>query len=158
MPPEEDPLTVSHTTDIVLSHGLTRSAYEEKLLGLHWETYLPNSRDFCCSAETRHILGGWTTAVRELIPTDTLLKKSVLALCLTTVARRDGLVWMAEQGLSAYISGLQEMAVALQVPSRARSDALLCAAKMFSLYEVCGPSIPRDLSTNHPVIIRQYTA
>jgi len=121
-----------------------RSAYEEKLLGLHWETYLPNGRDFCCSAGVRHILGGWTTAVRELLVADALLKKSVLALCLTTVARRDGAAWMAEQGLSAYVSGLQEMAVALQqVPSRARSDALVCAAKMFSLYEVCMPSIPR---------------
>ncbi|KAK0724087.1 hypothetical protein B0H67DRAFT_679798 [Lasiosphaeris hirsuta] len=134
-PPKGAPLTVGHTTEIVLSHGLMRSAYEEKLLGLHWETYLPNGRDFCCSAEICRILGGWTTVVRELIATDTLLKKSVLALCLTTVARRDGVVWMAEQGLSAYISGLQEMAAALQVPSRARSDALLCAAKMFSLYE-----------------------
>ncbi|KAK3360595.1 hypothetical protein B0T25DRAFT_535978 [Lasiosphaeria hispida] len=143
-PPKGGPSTVVHTADIVLSHELTRSAYEEKLLGLHWETYLPNGCDFCCSSEVRHILGGWTTAVRELLVTDALLKKSVLALCLTTVARRDGVVWMAEQGLSAYVSGLQEMAVALQVPSRARSDALLCAVKMFSLYEAIHGADRRD--------------
>jgi hypothetical protein len=48
-----------------------------------------------------------------------------------------GVAWMAQEGLNAYVSGLQEMAVALQVPSRAWSDAILCAAKMFS-FEVCG--------------------
>jgi hypothetical protein len=81
-------MSVTPSADIVLARGLTRSAYEENILGMHWETYLPNGRDFGCSAEVRHILGGWTTTIRELPPTDAVLKKSVSALCLTTVARR----------------------------------------------------------------------
>ena len=126
-------------TDIALPNELARSAYEQKYLGMYWEVYLPNGRTFPCADEVRHTLGGWTTPILELYQTEDVLKKSVLALCLSTVGRRDGQDWVAEEGLKLHVGALKEMTIAMRDPSRTRGDALFCAAKMFSLYEV-GPA------------------
>jgi hypothetical protein len=85
------------------------------------------------------ILGGWTNTIQELYPTDNTLKKAVLALCLASSGRAEGMQWMTEEGLRIYVSALQEMKVALKRQSKAKQDAILTTARVFSLHEVSPP-------------------
>lgn len=81
---------------VVLPNTLTCSAYEDRVLGLFWSSYLPNGQ--ALSSETvQDTLAGWTNAVRELYPTDDILKKTVLAMCLTSNGRHEGQKWMVEE-------------------------------------------------------------
>lgn len=121
--------------DIALPDSLARSAYEDKYLGMFWESYLPGSR--ALSAESvRSTLGGWTNTIQDLYLTENVLRKALLAISLGTVGRRYGEKWMTEQALVLYVAALQDMSTALTVPSKAKGDALLTASKLFSLYEV----------------------
>lgn len=120
---------------ISLLDSLAHSAYENKYLGLFWEAYLPGSKALP-SGELKGVLGGWTEAIPDLYLSDDVLRKALLAMCLGTIGRRDCKKWMAEQGLKLYVEALQDMSAALSRPAKARSNALLTASKMFSMYEV----------------------
>lgn len=120
---------------VVLCDTLTRSAYESKYLGLFWSTYLPNGRALS-AASAQDALGGWTNTILALYPTCNMLKKTLLALCLTARGKLDDKKWMQEQGLRLYVNVLQDMAEALQNPPGQNSDAVLTTTKLFSLYEV----------------------
>ncbi|KAH8670100.1 hypothetical protein BGZ60DRAFT_375305 [Tricladium varicosporioides] len=121
---------------VLLPAALSHSAYEDKYIGLYWDTYLPSRQLLSrCKDSDRICLGGWTTTVQDLYVTSPVLRKALLALCLSTISRRDGQQWMAEEGLKFYVSALQGMSGALKVPANAKNDALLLANKLFSLYE-----------------------
>ena len=118
-----------------LSEALVRSADEERYLGQFWSAYLPNGRALP-SDTTWDALEGWSNTIQALYPTDGVLKKTVLAMSLSSCGRDEGNKELKERGLRLYSSALQDMAVALRTPSKARSDSILTASKLFSLYEV----------------------
>lgn len=122
-------------TTITLPDELARTAYEDKYIGLYWEAYLPNGRALPAD-QTRLVLGSWSSATRDLYAADDTLRKSVLAMSFATLSKREGEKWMSEKSLKYYIEALQETAVALKIPSKAKSDELLSATRLFSLYEV----------------------
>jgi hypothetical protein len=133
--------TVSYkhaTTTITLPDTLARSASESRFIGNFWSAYLPNGRALSSGA-LQDTLGGWTNTIQELYPTDNTLKKAVLALCLASSGRAEGMQWMTEEGLRIYVSALQEMKVALKRQSKAKQDAILTTARVFSLHEVSPP-------------------
>lgn len=125
----------STLSTVALPASLAHSAYEERCLGLFWSAYLPNGRALSSNA-VQDTLGGWSNTIRDLYSTDVMLKKAVLALCLATAGKLEGVRWMSEEGLTLYISALQDMSVALKKRSKANGDSILTAAKLFSLYEV----------------------
>lgn len=123
------------TTSVALPNTLAQSAYETKYVGLFWETYLPGS--WALSASTvQGQLEGWVKVVGELYVSNVILKKALLAICLRMAARNSGEKWMGEKGFELYADALKQMSVALSVPSRAKSNELFAASKIFSLYEV----------------------
>ena len=121
-----------------LSNTLVRSADEERYLGHFWSAYLPNGRALSADA-VQESLGSWTNTVQKLYSTDDTLKRTLLAMCLSSYGKQQGKKWIKEQGFRLYSAALQDMAVALKVPSRAKSDSILTASKLFSLYEVSSP-------------------
>ena len=122
--------------DVILPATLARTAYEDRYLGMYWEVYLPGGR--AVSGEAVFELEGWSNTIQVLYPRDGLLRKALLAMSMRTLGRLNGEIWMQEEGLNFYIAALQDMSVALSVPSKTRrADALLTASKLFSHYEVC---------------------
>jgi hypothetical protein len=121
---------------IALPDNLARSACEDRYLGLFWSAYLPNGQ--AQSSDAVHdTLGGWANTIQTLYPTDNILKKVVLAICLAHSGRLEGMNWMSEEGLRLYFSALRDMAVALKKRSTTEKDSILTAARLFSQYEVC---------------------
>jgi hypothetical protein len=120
---------------ITLPDKLTQSAYESRYLGFFWLSYLPNGQALLSDA-AQDSLGGWSNTIQALYPSSDILKKTLLALCLTSTGKLDGNKWMVQQGLGMYVGAMQDMSVALRKPSSALSDAILTTAKLFSLYEV----------------------
>lgn len=120
---------------ITLPDKLTQSAYESRYLGLFWSSYLPNGQALLSDA-AQESLGGWSNTIQALYPSSNILKKTLLALCLTSTGMLDGKKWMLQQGLGMYAGAMHDMSMALQRPSSAHNDAILTTAKLFSLYEV----------------------
>ncbi|CRG86047.1 hypothetical protein PISL3812_03050 [Talaromyces islandicus] len=124
----------AETTTITLPDTLARSASESRLVGNFWSAYLPNGRKLSSGA-VQDTLGGWTNTIQELYNTDDTLKKAVLALCLASSGRIEGVQWMSKEALRVYVSALQEMKAALKRQSKTKQDAILTTARVFSLYE-----------------------
>jgi hypothetical protein len=121
---------------VTLPDALARSAYEGRYLELFWSSYLPNGRALSSDA-IQDTLGGWTNTIQALYPTNEILRKTILAMAMTSTGKHDGKGSMIEEGVKLYVSALQDMSGALKKPSGANSDAILTTAKLFSLYEVC---------------------
>lgn len=138
-----------HKDTITLPNELACAAYEQRCLAGYFEAYLPNGQALT-DKTLQNMLGGWSNTIRDLYNTDEVLRKTTLAMCLATLGRQQGEQWMIEESLKFYIGSLKEMTVALNIPSRARSDAILAATRLFSLFEA---SIAADLLSGNPNLI-----
>ncbi|KAF4814178.1 hypothetical protein CGCSCA5_v007908 [Colletotrichum siamense] len=114
----------------------SHSAYEEKILDLFWETYMPDAPAFTPGTPiVRYSHSDWAATVQDLYRTDAALRQSLLAISLGTIGRRDKQVWMIDEGLKFYCQALGELNTALRHPTRWRSDALMVASRILGLYE-----------------------
>ncbi|KAF5484284.1 hypothetical protein CGCF413_v015284 [Colletotrichum fructicola] len=115
----------------------SHSAYEEKILDLFWETYMPDAPAFTPGTPiVRYSHSDWAATVQDLYRTDAALRQSLLAISLGTIGRRDKQVWMIDEGLKFYCQALGELNTALRHPTRWRSDALMVASRILGLYEL----------------------
>jgi hypothetical protein len=97
---------------------------------------MPNSQLFALFHDTQRALGGSISVIRSLLPGKSLLRAAMGALALRAAANKDNAPhWMKQQGIKLHIAGLQQVRRAL---SRDRNHSLefLCAARIFSFYEV----------------------
>lgn len=121
---------------MVLSPSLTSSAYQVKCLDLFWGIHLPNGWSIPSEATKQALGGSWFDTVQHLCPADDILQKAALAISLNTIGSRDDNKNMRDEGLRFYAEALKESAVALSSRQwKMRGDALLAAARLFSLYE-----------------------
>jgi hypothetical protein len=125
------------TRKIALPDTFVRSAYQEQYLGLFWSSYLPNGRAFAPES-SRFTNGVWTNELHRLfrVETESGLRKILLALCLTSVGRRDDKPWMVENGIKFYGSALGAMASQLEDGAGTVTDRVLATSRLLSLYEV----------------------
>ncbi|KAJ3953753.1 hypothetical protein N0V92_009767 [Colletotrichum tropicale] len=115
----------------------SHSVYEEKILDLFWETYMPDAPAFTPGTPiVRYSHSDWAATVQDLYRTDAALRQSLLAISLGTIGRRDKNVWMIDEGLKFYCQALGELNTALRHPTRWRSDALMVASRILGLYEL----------------------
>ncbi|KAJ0274988.1 hypothetical protein COL940_009045 [Colletotrichum noveboracense] len=85
----------------------SHSAYEEKILDLFWETYMPDAPAFTPGTPiVRYSHSDWAATVQDLYRTDAALRQSLLAISLGTIGRRDKQVWMIDEGLKFYCQAL----------------------------------------------------
>jgi hypothetical protein len=120
---------------VTLPDQLARTACEDKFLGLFWESYLPNGRAFAAGS-MRATLGGYNDTISALYPDDNVLKKAILAMCMTTIGKQQGDKWMSDTGLGLYVGAMHDMSSTLERQARVKPDVVLGAARIFSLYEV----------------------
>ncbi|KAL0933762.1 C6 zinc finger domain protein [Colletotrichum truncatum] len=122
---------------IVQVASLSRSAYEEKILDMFWEGFMPNFP--ICSLENpimRYSHAEWAVAVKDLYTTDAVLRQSLLSISLGTIGRRDEQKWMIDEGLKFYCQALSQMNSALRHPARWKSDAIMMASRLLGFYEL----------------------
>ncbi|KAI3529466.1 hypothetical protein CSPX01_15515 [Colletotrichum filicis] len=125
------------TPALVQTRSLSQSAFEERILELFWDGYMPDAP--ICSPRSpimRYSNADWATTVRDLYRTDAALRLSLLALSLGTIGRRDKQQWMIDDGLKFYCNALTEMNVALRHPKRWKSDALMVTSRILGFYEL----------------------
>lgn len=125
------------TPALVQTRSLSQSAFEERILDLFWDGYMPDAP--ICSPRSpimRYSNADWATTVRDLYRTDAALRLSLLAVSLGTIGRRDKQQWMIDDGLKFYCNALTEMNVALRHPKRWKSDALMVTSRILGFYEV----------------------
>ncbi|KAI8279615.1 hypothetical protein K4K59_008854 [Colletotrichum sp. SAR11_240] len=97
----------------------SHSAYEEKILDLFWETYMPDAPAFTPGTPiVRYSHSDWAATVQDLYRTDAALRQSLLAISLGTIGRRDKHAWMIDEGLKFYCQALGELNTALRHPTR----------------------------------------
>ncbi|KAH6689696.1 hypothetical protein F5X68DRAFT_254157 [Plectosphaerella plurivora] len=130
--------TARSTPEITMPSSLSRSAYEEKYLGMFWDIYLPEGT---ASVQTlgRYSFVTWIPIVLDLHTKDPALNKALLALCLGTIGSRRNITWMSEESLKLYAGAVSDMNLGLKNKSRRTSDALLLTTRTLGLYElICG--------------------
>lgn len=80
--------------------------------------------------------GGWVDATQDLYISESVLKKTILALAISGVGRQENDKSLQEEGSKLYASSLQELTVALKDPQRGLSDAIFTAVRLAGFYEV----------------------
>jgi hypothetical protein len=121
--------------EVTLHHGLARSAFEKKSVGMFWESYLPFGEAFTARSMLYTAAPG-TNSYYELYGKDEALRLSLLAVSLGAVGnvRHDNS--LSEASMDMYGEALREMSAALQDPQRAHTDAVLAATHWLFAYEV----------------------
>jgi hypothetical protein len=85
----------------------------------------------------RDKMGGWINAVQDLHSTDPVLRKTMLALSLTTLGKANNDEAMVREGTMFYGKALGELSTALPFARKAVVDTMLSAIRLFGVYEVC---------------------
>lgn len=80
--------------------------------------------------------GGWVDAVQHLYISESVLRKTILALSVSGVGRQENDRFLREEGSKLYASSLKELTVALKDSRRGLSDAILTAVRLAGFYEV----------------------
>ncbi|TEA17832.1 Beauvericin cluster-specific repressor BEA4 [Colletotrichum sidae] len=128
---------VQTTPTIVPAASLSRSAYEDRVIDLFWDGYMPGlSVRLQSSPVMRYALADWMDTLQSLYKTDTALRQALLAFGLATVGRREGQRWMMEDGLKLYCQAPGATNAGLRHPRRWKSDALLLASRLLGVYEL----------------------
>ncbi|KAF9873536.1 hypothetical protein CkaCkLH20_08995 [Colletotrichum karsti] len=123
------------STDIVLPQTLARSAYEDKYLSIFWDIWFPcgpTSAD--CSS--KYPISSWTTSARDLYRHDAALRRTLLAMCLSTLGRKENRPSLMADGFQTYVKALREVNVSLRNPKRWSSDAVVVASRGLGLFEL----------------------
>ncbi|KAF6786169.1 C6 zinc finger domain-containing protein, partial [Colletotrichum musicola] len=92
------------TPSTAITHSLSRAAYEEKMVDLFWDGYIPGAPVGGGPANpiSRYSHADWALTVQDLYRTEPALRQTLLAISLGTVGRRDGQQWMVDDGLRFY--------------------------------------------------------
>ncbi|KAL2202953.1 hypothetical protein CC79DRAFT_1185233 [Sarocladium strictum] len=130
----------SRPGDVVITGGtpkyLSRAAEEAKICGQFWSMFLPNRRALPLDM-IRDKMGGWINAVQDLHSTDPVLRKTMLALSLTTLGKANDDEAMVREGTMLYGKALGELSAAPSFARKAGVDTMLSAIRLFGVYEVC---------------------
>ena len=129
------------SSEFAPSRALTRTAHESQTLDLFWEAYLPNGRPVP-ERLLRNFTCCWTEVARKLYTEDDCLRYALWANCLGNLHVRGGGPWLEAESIKLYGKALAALSGALQVPEKAKSDALLVAVKLLGLFEVLDPHSP----------------
>lgn len=122
--------------EVVVSQKLMRSAHENNVLGLFWNSYFPNGKKLPAGGALS-TLGGLMQLVLDVYTADDLLRKTVIAFSLSTIGmQEDPSGSMREEGRRLYGDALKDAARILQNPRRREGDNFLLSIRIFSLYEV----------------------
>ncbi|KAK9422920.1 putative Zn(2)-C6 fungal-type domain-containing protein [Seiridium unicorne] len=121
--------------EITLPFGLTQTAYNLRYIDRFWSAYLPNGKAFT-NAAARLSNGGWVNIALDLYPADRSLQLAMQGVVLRGLGARDENKALVGQGSAAYLKCLQEFHKALNESKRLKHDALLCTAKLLSLFEM----------------------
>lgn len=136
------------SADLHLSFAVSSSAHHERIIGLFWEVFLPNSRPL--PTKTLGItLGGAVGAIGSYDLKGDALKKGLLAMAMTTVGKKqlqrlDGgpgskdAERLRMEGIRLYGKALQQMSQTLKKGSKWTTEHWV-TTRLFNLYEVCQP-------------------
>ncbi|KAH8703605.1 hypothetical protein BGW36DRAFT_423160 [Talaromyces proteolyticus] len=132
---EQDAASQKDCLHVDFSNKIARSAHETKILEQFWQSYFPNGE--ALPIDVAHsVLGGLMQNIQDLYGTEIVLRKVILALSLSTLARQDAsLAWMKEEGRRLYGDAMQGAVVTLRVPQKRQENGLLAAVQLFSLFE-----------------------
>lgn len=125
-------------TDVVLPHSLARSAYEDKYISLLWDAWSPCGTP---SAEisANYPVYSWVSSARDLYQDEDGLRRTLIAMSLSTLGQKDGQAYSTAKGFQTYVQALSEVNVSLQHPKRWKSDAVMVASQGLGLFEVKSP-------------------
>lgn len=122
-------------TTVAISDSLALTAREQKYLGIFWNDYLPNGREFsdqACMLST----GSWTRAVNRLHGSEPILDKAMMALSASVLGAQNNDPQLKLKGLQTYCSATADMLHAVQHRRHSRSDGVLAAVRLLEFYEV----------------------
>ncbi|CAH0028559.1 unnamed protein product [Clonostachys rhizophaga] len=123
--------------------SLTRSAYQERYLGLFWDIYLPNGRKFPAGS-AQHTTELWLNHVQKLVHEDNqiAIRMILLAISLANVGLYDNKTCLVESGTRMYGSCLSTLAEEIGSNTRSTPSSLLATSRLCSLYEVVQHPVP----------------
>ncbi|KAL4882204.1 hypothetical protein BJY04DRAFT_217529 [Aspergillus karnatakaensis] len=119
---------------VALPTQLAQTAYQIRYLDLFWRVYLPNGQALPVEL-TQTALGKWIDAIHDLHISETVLRKSLLALAVSVIGRKENSRYLKEEGGRLYTNALRSLSSALRDPQRATSDAVLGAIRLLGVYE-----------------------
>ncbi|EQB44502.1 hypothetical protein CGLO_16748 [Colletotrichum gloeosporioides Cg-14] len=105
-------------TDVVLPHSLARSAYEDKYISLLWDAWSPCGIP---SAEisAKYPVYSWVSSARDLYQGDDGLRRTLIAMSLSTLGQKDGQAYSTAKGFQTW-----------------KSDAVMVASQGLGLFEL----------------------
>ncbi|KAF4893460.1 hypothetical protein CGCF415_v008583 [Colletotrichum fructicola] len=108
-------------TDVVLPHSLARSAYEDKYIGLLWNAWSPCGTP---SAEisANYPVYSWVSSARDLYHDDDGLRRTLIAMSLSTLGQKDGQAYSTAKGFQTYVQALSEVNLLYGTQERVQAD------------------------------------
>jgi len=134
------PASTAFPPEITLSTSLAHSAYRVKCIETLWDLQSPNNGHAC---ELSTVV--WITSVQDMpiFQHSRPLQKSILALCLAILGRREKTEWMAHHGLQLYGDAIKTLSAALdRLPtSTPPSDDMLVTTRVLAMHEVISTAL-----------------
>ncbi|KAE8381732.1 hypothetical protein BDV26DRAFT_254978 [Aspergillus bertholletiae] len=113
---------------------LMRSACIANMLDTFWEVYLPDGQQLNPKLGVNSTWGV-VKSMGNVGSQTGALGKATAAMCLAAVDLQENNKWMQENSLRYYTEALHDVATALSQPGRNRTVSLMCAIRIFSIYE-----------------------
>ncbi|KAI8315473.1 hypothetical protein K4K61_001453 [Colletotrichum sp. SAR11_59] len=85
----ERPTTKPSCTDVALPHSLARSAYEDKYISLLWDAWSPCGTP-SADISANYPVYSWVSSARDLYQDDDGLRRTLIAMSLSTLGQKDG--------------------------------------------------------------------
>ena len=139
----------AYSLDLSLPPSLSQAAYRTKCVSALWEMYPGGGHHHSqCACEVSTV--GWITDIHNtpLFQKNLALQKSVLALSLATIGRRDEREWMVQHGLRLYGAAVRSLSMEMARVSRLTppSDAMIATTRVLALFEVNYPAVVSPIS------------
>ncbi|KAF5522109.1 hypothetical protein CGCA056_v006564 [Colletotrichum aenigma] len=108
-------------TDVVLPHSLARSAYEDKYISLLWDAWSPCGTP---SAEisANYPVYSWVSSARDLYQDEDGLRRTLIAMSLSTLGQKDGQAYSTAKGFQTYVQALSEVNLLYGTQERVQAD------------------------------------
>lgn len=130
-----------------LPQNLHKSAYHDLHYQLAWDVLLPGGKP-SPACQARYPLNSWIFVAGRLYKEHAALRKSVAAVTLSGIGRRDGNAELMKVGLKLYIEALGEVRKDILAIEAHNSAALIVAARVLASFEV---SFALLTSTSQPM-------
>ncbi|CAI6085134.1 unnamed protein product [Clonostachys chloroleuca] len=122
---------------VVLPQSLNRTSYEEIFVESFWSTYLPSPGAHSSKEAVLYNTSDWIHVVRDLYRDNGPLRMIFLANCVALKGFEDNKQWLVEKSHQMHGRALNAIARSLCHPDAYKSDAVLAAARMLILFEIC---------------------